>query len=179
MSAALASAMDMRRRVLARWSRGLLLASWPRFAGDGAVEDGAAVVGQLGHALADVLQGAVATLLGRRRLVDLGQPAPAELLDGGDVDRAVVEEVLDLGQLGGQEAPVGPDGVAGQGDGAGLGDVRLEEGQGLGAGVGQGQRRRLHGRSGDPSGCAWCARSRPCGPAARARRARPGRAPPR
>ena len=76
-----------------------------------------------------------------RRLVDVGEPAPAELLDGGDVDGAVVEEVLDLGELGGQEAPVGPDGVPGQRDRAGLGDVRLEEGQGLGAGVGQGERR--------------------------------------
>ena len=79
------------------------------------------------------------------RLVDLGEPAPAELLDGRDVDGAVVEEVLDLGQLSGQEAAVGPDGVAGQGDRAGLGDVRLEEGQGLRPGVGEGQRRRLDG----------------------------------
>ena len=54
-----------------------------------------------------------------------------------------MEVVLDLGQLGGQEAPVGPDGVAGQGHRAGLVNVILQEGQGLGAGLGEGQGRRL------------------------------------
>ena len=45
----------------------------------------------------------------------------------------------------GQEAPVGPDGVARQRDRAGLGNVRLEEVQGLGPGIGEGQGRLLHG----------------------------------
>jgi len=49
------------------------------------------------------------------RLVDVGAPAPAELLEGRHVDRAVVEVVLDLGELGGQEAPVRPDRVPRQG----------------------------------------------------------------
>ena len=139
-SAALASAMDIDGASLpVRAHVVSFCARWVR----GAVEDGAAVVGQLRHGLADVLQGPVAALLDRGGLVDVGEPAPAELLDGGDVDGAVVEEVLDLGQLRGQEAPVGPDGVPGQGNRAGLGDVRLQEGQGLRPGVGQAQGRRL------------------------------------
>ena len=56
-----------------------------------------------------------------------------------------MEIVLDLGELRGQEAPVRPDGVAGQRDSAGLGDVGLQEGQGLGPGVGEAQRGRLDG----------------------------------
>ena len=45
---------------------------------------------------------------------DAGIPAPAELLHGGHVDRPVVEPVLDVGEMGGQEAAVGPDRVAAQ-----------------------------------------------------------------
>src|SRR5277367_7085509 len=89
-----------------RWCSPALLS-----ARDGTVEDSAAVVGQFGDRLADVLQGAVAPGLRWCRPVDLGEPASAQLLDGRDVDRAVVEEVLYVGQLGGQEAPVRPDGV--------------------------------------------------------------------
>ena len=85
----------------------------------------------------------MAPLLLRRRLVDLGVPASAELLDGRDVDGAVVEVLLDLGQLRGQEAAVGADGVAGQRDRARLGDVQLEELERLGAGVLEGEGRRL------------------------------------
>ena len=46
-----------------------------------------------------------------------------------------MEVVLDLGELGGQEAPVGADRVPGQGNRAGLGDVQLEELEGLRAGL--------------------------------------------
>ena len=45
---------------------------------------------------------------------DLGIPAPGQLLDGRDVDRAVVEVLLDGGELGGQEPAIGPDRVPGQ-----------------------------------------------------------------
>ena len=62
----------------------------------------------------------------RRRGASAGK-----LLQGRHIDRAVVEEVLDLGELRRQETAVGADGVAGQGDLASLGDVRLQEGQGL------------------------------------------------
>jgi len=41
-----------------------------------------------------------------------------------------VQERLDGRQLRGQEAAVGPDGVAAQGDGPGLGDVFPQEGEG-------------------------------------------------
>ena len=83
-------------------------------------------------------------LLLRGRLGDLRVPPPAQLLDGRDVHRAVVEVLLNFGQLGGQEAPVGADGVPGQGDGAGLGDVQLEELQRLRPGLLERQ-----GRGGD------------------------------
>ena len=55
-----------------------------------------------------------------------------------------MEVLLDLRQLGGQEAPVGADRVPGQRNGAGLGNVQLEELQGLGSRLLQGQ-----GRGGD------------------------------
>ena len=131
-----------RRRVLAGGAHVPSFSLRSRCA-SGGVEDRPAVVGQLRHGLADVLQRPVAALLLGGRLVDVGEPAPAELLDGGDVDGAVVQEVLDLGELHRQEAPVGPDGVPGQGDLARLGNVRLQEGQGLGPGVGEAERRRL------------------------------------
>ena len=62
-------------------------------------------------------------------------PPPHQLLDRGDVDRPVVQEVLDLGEVGSQEAAVGPDGVAAEWHGPRLGDVLPDEGQGGGAGL--------------------------------------------
>src|SRR5271154_4373518 len=55
--------------------------------GRGRNEDGAAVVGQLGHRLEHVAEGAVRGLLLRGAGQDPGIPATAQLLDGGDVDR--------------------------------------------------------------------------------------------
>src|SRR3546814_19339821 len=83
-------------------------------------------------------------------------PAAGELLDGGDVDRAVVEVVLDLRQVAGEEAPVGADRVAAQGDRAGLWDVGLDELEGCGTGLLARPRTLLHGRSGLVGGVhAW------------------------
>jgi hypothetical protein len=64
-----------------------------------------AVVGQLGHALADVVHGPVPSGLGRRPGHGLGIPPAGQLFDRRDVDRTVVEVLLDLRQLGGQEPP--------------------------------------------------------------------------
>ena len=114
------------------------------------------------------------TLLLGRRLVDLGMPAPAELLDGGDVDGAVVQEVLDLGQLGGQEAPVRADGVPGQGT------VRARA-MCPSRRPGSWRRRRPGSastppcRPGGPIGCAWPDDVVHGRPTARAWRGRPGR----
>ena len=55
-----------------------------------------------------------------------------------------MEVLLDLGELRGQEAPVGADRVAGQRDRPRLGDVQLEELQCPGAGVFEAERRRLN-----------------------------------
>ncbi len=63
------------------------------------VEEGVAVVGQLADALPDVGEGAVPALLVRRRLDDVGPPPPAELLDRRHVDRAVVQEILQVREL--------------------------------------------------------------------------------
>src|SRR2546430_16176828 len=104
---------------------------------------GRAVVGQLGHALSDVLEGPVSGgLLGGSR-ERIRVPAPAQLLDGGDIDRAVVEVVLDGRQVGGQELPVGADRVSAQGRSAGLGHVGADEVEGPGSGLLEAHRRRL------------------------------------
>ena len=59
--------------------------------------------------------------------IDGRVPALHELLDARHVDRAVVEVVLDVGQVGGEEAAVGADRVAAQRDRARLGHVLLDE----------------------------------------------------
>src|SRR5947208_4784637 len=69
----------------------------------GGAKNGRAVVRQLGHALSDVFEGPVARGLLRGGRQGLRVPAPAQLLDGRHVDRAVVEVVLDGRQVGGQE----------------------------------------------------------------------------
>ncbi len=76
----------------------------------------------------------------------LGEPAPYQLLDRRDVDRPIVEVVLDGRHLGGEKAPVGPDRVPGQRDRAGLGHMGPDE---LERGVRrllEGDRRGLYGR---------------------------------
>src|SRR5438552_11145955 len=75
-------------------------------------EDRLAVVAQLGHALPDVVEGAVAAGLDRCRRELLRVPAPAQLLHRRDVDRPVVEMAVDVGQMGDEEGAVGADGVA-------------------------------------------------------------------
>ena len=60
-------------------------------------------------------------------------PALAQLLDGAHVDAAVVQPVLDLGQVAVEEAPVHSDRVATQRHGARLGHMLLDERQRGGA----------------------------------------------
>src|SRR5207248_587848 len=98
-------------------------------------EDGRSVVPQLVDALADVVEGAVAARLVGGAGKDVGVPAPAQLLHRGHVDRAVVQVLLDLGQVDGEKTPVHADGVAGEGNRPGLRDVLLDELQGGGARV--------------------------------------------
>src|SRR5690606_19675999 len=84
--------------------------------GAGGDEQPLAVEPQLVDALADVVEGAVGGGLAGQGRERPRVPAPGELLDGGDVDGAVVEVLLDLREVLGQEAPVRPDGVAAQRD---------------------------------------------------------------
>src|SRR5439155_19014790 len=75
----------------------------------------------------------------------LGEPAPAQLLHRGDVDGPVVEVVVDVGKVGGEEAPVHPDGVAGQRNGARVGGVSLDEVEGGASRLFERDRRGLDG----------------------------------
>ncbi len=84
--------------------------------------------------------------LGRRTCEDVRVPPPAEFLDARDVDRPVVEEVLDLRELGAQKAPVGPDRVTAERNRSGFADVRSDERQGLLAGLGERDRGGLDRR---------------------------------
>ncbi len=72
----------------------------------------------------------------------LGVPARGQLLDGGHVDRAVVQVLLDLGEVGGEEPAVRADRVPGQGHRPGLRDVGPDELERLATGVLEGELRR-------------------------------------
>jgi ABC-type multidrug transport system fused ATPase/permease subunit len=82
-------------------------------------------------------------LLGRRASQDVRIPSPAEFLDARNIDRPVVQEVVDLRQLCCKEASICPDGISAQGDRSGFADVRAEEFECLPTTVGHGDRRRL------------------------------------
>ena len=99
----------------------------------------------------------------------LGVPAAGQLLDRRHVDRPVVQVVLDLGQVGGEEAAVGADRVAAQRHGARLGHVLLDEREGLRAGVLERDGRRLDRLEQAAAACASRARRRPCRRAPRRR----------
>src|SRR5581483_8054788 len=85
------------------------------------------VVPQLLDALEDVTERAVRADLRRRACEDLGVPPACQFLDRRHVDRPVVEVLFDLGEVGGEEATIGPDRVAGQRHGARFGDVTADE----------------------------------------------------
>src|SRR3546814_3750078 len=104
-----------------------------------------AVPAELFYRLADVVERSMGRGLAGHGFEGARIPAAGELLDGGDVDRAVVEVVLDLRQVAGEEAPVGADRVAAQGDRAGLWDVGLDELEGCATGLLERHRRRLDG----------------------------------
>ena len=80
-----------------------------------------------------------------------------------------MQVVLDLGQVPGEEAPVGADGVAAQRDGARLGHVLLMKARVWRAGVLERDRRRLDERQQPGLGVHACGRSRPWPPCASAR----------
>ena len=112
-----------------------------------------------------------------RRPAASGYQRPASSLIGRDVDRAVVEVLLDLGEVGGQEPAVGADRVPGQRHGAGLGHVGPDELERLPAGLLQGELRGDRSRRAGRSRCACPGRSRPWPPAPRRWRGPPGRGP--
>ena len=70
-----------------------------------------------------------------------GIPPLHQFLDRADVDAAVVQVLLDLGQVRGKEPPIHADRVAAQRHPPRLGDMRLDELQRLRAGVRQRHRR--------------------------------------
>lgn len=100
------------------------------------LEHCAAVVLQLGDRLLDIIQCPVRSLLGwgGRKLARV--PAAGELLDGRDVDDAVVQVVDDGPHLALEEDLVCVDSVAREDPDAWIWDVALDEGEDLGAGVG-------------------------------------------
>src|SRR5215218_911604 len=70
-------------------------------------EDGAPVVVQLTNRLEDVGEGAVPAVLRRGVEVRAGVPALRELLDGGDVDVAIVQVRVEAGHVLREEGAVG------------------------------------------------------------------------
>ena len=98
----------------------------------------------------DVGQRAVGEALLGLAEVDARVPAPAQLLDGADVDHPVVQEVVEGGHVAGDEAAVGGDRVAGQRRGLGLLDVGADvvEHQFLGRGHVDGRRAHLLDQAG-------------------------------
>jgi hypothetical protein len=96
-----------------------------------------AVEAQLGDALADVVERPVRAHLVRPTVGEPRVPAAHELLHAAHVDAAVVQPVLDVGQVGVEEAAVHPDRVAAQRHLARLGHPLLDELERLGAGVGE------------------------------------------
>ena len=75
--------------------------------------------------------------------VDVRVPPLHEFLHARHVDRAVVEVVLDLGQVGGEESTIGADGVAAQRHAGRFGNMLLDELQRRGTGDVEADGRRL------------------------------------
>src|SRR3954454_5530961 len=89
-------------------------------------EDGGPVVAELLDALPDVGESPMVAALHRRVEVRPGVPAPAELLDRGDVDDPVVQVGVECSHVAGQEGAVGADAVAGQRRAGAFGALRLD-----------------------------------------------------
>ena len=68
-------------------------------------------------------------------------PTLDQFLDRADIDRAIVEVLLDLGKVRGKEPPIHPDRVPTEGNAPRLGDMSFDEFQCLRASVGKRQRR--------------------------------------
>ena len=97
----------------------------------GVDEEHLAVVLQLLDRFADVRERPVTAVLGGDVVVDAGEPALGELLEAGDVDRAVGQPLGELGHVAIQEHPVGAHAVAGERRPARFGAVLLHIGQAL------------------------------------------------
>ena len=80
-----------------------------RIRGDFGDEDVFAVVAEFVDGLLDVVEGAVAALFGGALRFHGWVPAAHQFLHAGYVDGAVVEVVLNVGQVGVKEAAVGAD----------------------------------------------------------------------
>ena len=155
-SAALASARSTGRRSCALVGGAHGLPGVPAVGPPAAVvpEDGGPVVGELRHD---------SRMSWRARWPPFFPGPPCrprgttagELLEGRHVDRAVVEVVLDLGQLGGQEPPVGTDRIAGQGHRAGLRDMGGDEVERLAGRPRPGSVRTPRSRRAGRWPCAW------------------------
>src|SRR4051794_121960 len=98
---------------------------------------------QLLDRLADVVEGPVGLGLVRPVLVDGRIPAPAELLERADVHAAVVDVLVDLGEVAVEEAAVDADRVAAQRRGARAGELLGEVREHGLAGVLEAEGRRL------------------------------------
>src|ERR1700730_10412590 len=90
-------------------------------------EDRRSIVRKLRDRLADVIERAMCLSLGGRAGQGVRIPAPAELLDARHVDRAVVQELLDLAEMRGKKTTVRADGVAAQRHRSRFADVSAEE----------------------------------------------------
>src|SRR6478609_9157495 len=100
-------------------------------------EQALSIEAQLLDALADVVQRAVRSLLAGLVGEDRRVPSLGELLQGGHVDRPVVQVFLDVVEVHAEETPVGTDRVATERHGPRLGYVLLDEGERRLAGVRQ------------------------------------------
>src|SRR4051794_27298082 len=90
------------------------------------LENRCSVVLQFRDALAYVTEGSMRARLSRCLRALLREPPLRQLFDRRHVDRAVVQVLLDLGEVLGEETAVGSDRVAAQWDCSRLGHVELD-----------------------------------------------------
>ena len=82
---------------------------------------------EFSHARLDVLHRAVLAALGWTVDPDLRIPTFGELLDRRDVDRSIVQVVLDVRQVLGKETSVGSDRISAERNRSRLRDMQLDE----------------------------------------------------
>jgi hypothetical protein len=100
-----------------------------------------AVIGELGDAVADVVERAMIAGLARSGGVEVGVPALHQLLHRRHVDGSIMQVVLDVGEICRKEPSVGTDAVATKGHALRCPDMGLDEGERLLAGFLEGHLR--------------------------------------